>query len=881
MVGQELIQKGVPPITNFIPNTYLNKGKIWDIQSSPTGLIYMAADKGLLEFDGKSWRGFQGSAGFTRSVTVVNDSLIYTGSDLDFGVWNRNKYHELQYTSLYPFKKDLNEENEEFWHVHQVNEGVAFVSFQNIYLYKNEQLIKIQAPSRFESSFDLDGTIYLSDGKQSLFKLNGQKLDLVFTLNGTQNFEIVGIANLNKDLLIVTKNDGLFTYKSGQLYPSKSELSKLLKIAKVFSFTTLRGGNLAFGTVLDGLVITDSSEHIIHYINKNKGLLNNTVLSLYQSSTGMLWMGLDYGLSALNLHSDISYFLDYTGGFGTGYAATKMKSNFYLGTNQGLYQCNWEDLNNNNSSFQFKLIPGTEGQVWTLKVQDEKLLIGHDKGLFEFDEKKLKQINSNEGVWEVIPFRDFLLTGNYNGISIFKKEKNNWVIEKKMELILGSCNQLVAQNDQILWINIPNFGVIRATLDQYLAPSGRLIFEENNFTGSNFQIFKEGDSVQIVTDQMHYLFDEASQKFEAIEKPDWIKTPRVELLAHPVMSAPLDSFYEFYPVYNGFAIRNIHFNPNQYATNTSLIFRQFEAFNNNEKKNIPFGAVIPNDLNNIRIEYIVPLSDRVLYQYRSNLSKEWTELSEDNTLELLNLKPGKYTINVRALIDNNTSSEAVMTFQIKKPWYLSWLAFFIYFILSIFLLLFAYKAHHNKLKHQKLNLLRKERNSLRLQAAKHRQQLAKIEQEKLQKEYESLKEQLKSKTIELANKAKENEDKNRLLLSIKEKLITVQEKPSLAKRIWNEVNSLLDSYLEIEDNTFELQMDELYQDFFKKLKMQFPGLSSYDLRLCAYLKVGLNSREIADILNIQPSSSYISRSRLRKKLNLSPEEDLFDFLNKI
>ncbi|NLO02543.1 MAG: histidine kinase, partial [Bacteroidales bacterium] len=94
-----------------------------------------------------------------------------------------------------------------------------------------------------------------------------------------------------------------------------------------------------------------------------------------------------------------------------------------------------------------------------------------------------------------------------------------------------------------------------------------------------------------------------------------------------------------------------------------------------------------------------------------------------------------------------------------------------------------------------------------------------------------------------------------------------------------EMSRKLDSYLSVEDNTFEIQMDELHQDFFRKLKKKFPGLSNNDLRWCAYLKIGLNSKEIADILNIQPSSSYISRSRLRKKLSLKSEEDLYTFLN--
>lgn len=121
--------------------------------------------------------------------------------------------------------------------------------------------------------------------------------------------------------------------------------------------------------------------------------------------------------------------------------------------------------------------------------------------------------------------------------------------------------------------------------------------------------------------------------------------------------------------------------------------------------------------------------------------------------------------------------------------------------------------------------------------------------------------------------------KNRLLLALKEKCEKAQQNPALFDIKWGEMQRMLDSYLKIEDKTFEIQMDELHQEFFRELKERSPDLSSNDLRLCAYLKIGLNSKEIAEILNIQPSSFYISRSRLRKKLNLKPSEDLYSFLN--
>jgi FixJ family two-component response regulator len=117
-------------------------------------------------------------------------------------------------------------------------------------------------------------------------------------------------------------------------------------------------------------------------------------------------------------------------------------------------------------------------------------------------------------------------------------------------------------------------------------------------------------------------------------------------------------------------------------------------------------------------------------------------------------------------------------------------------------------------------------------------------------------------------------------MTIKEKFDSIQKEPQQAKLRINEVKRLLESYINTSDKTFEIQIDDLHQEFFKKLKEKFPSLSHNDLRLCAYLKIGLNSKEISDIMNIQPSSAFINRSRLRKKLNLNPEEDLIDFLNK-
>lgn len=63
-----------------------------------------------------------------------------------------------------------------------------------------------------------------------------------------------------------------------------------------------------------------------------------------------------------------------------------------------------------------------------------------------------------------------------------------------------------------------------------------------------------------------------------------------------------------------------------------------------------------------------------------------------------------------------------------------------------------------------------------------------------------------------------------------------------------------------------------------KLSERFPGLKPSDKRLCAYLRMGLSTKEIASLMNTAPRSIETARYRLRKKLDLTNGENLVDFL---
>jgi DNA-binding CsgD family transcriptional regulator len=348
--------------------------------------------------------------------------------------------------------------------------------------------------------------------------------------------------------------------------------------------------------------------------------------------------------------------------------------------------------------------------------------------------------------------------------------------------------------------------------------------------------------------------------------------------AHP---QSLTSDYEFYPIYNGFALRHHNLSKESVPEEFQLVYRGLEAFNRNESIRSHFGAEIPYKLNNVRVNALVPNVQNISYRYRMDGAGPWIDMNGESHINLVGLAHGDHRITVRALINDTIVAENSAGFKIAAPWFLSWYAYVIYLLLTVILIWIVYYWQDLSLRKQKKYLLTDKRTSLQKQEEKYRQRLKTAEKARLKAQIEQVKEQLKTKTIELATKAKENDEKNKVLSSLNQKLESIEENPESLKRRLNEMKRIIDSHINSDDNTFEIQIDQLHQKFYETLRKEFSDLTRYDLRLCAYIKIGFDSKEIADLLNIKPSSVYISRSRLRKKLNIETDEDLHSYLNSI
>lgn len=97
------------------------------------------------------------------------------------------------------------------------------------------------------------------------------------------------------------------------------------------------------------------------------------------------------------------------------------------------------------------------------------------------------------------------------------------------------------------------------------------------------------------------------------------------------------------------------------------------------------------------------------------------------------------------------------------------------------------------------------------------------------------------------------------------------------------VKKLLKEDAQMEDDwhQFSKHFDQVHNDFISKMRHQYPKLTASDLKLCAYLKMDLSTKEIATLLNISKRGVETGRYRLRRKLEINGNTDLRDFMNSV
>ncbi len=300
---------------------------------------------------------------------------------------------------------------------------------------------------------------------------------------------------------------------------------------------------------------------------------------------------------------------------------------------------------------------------------------------------------------------------------------------------------------------------------------------------------------------------------------------------------------------------------------------------------------IPHSLNSIRIEYVMPeyQEDKaVTYSYYlENYDKSWSTISTNTSKEYTRLPKGKYIFHVKAHDRiNDSTSEVAFKIEILPAWYETWWAYCIYLILGAIAIWEIVQYTQRRTQNQ----VRK------AQIEKEREMHAKelqfqIEEQKKEKELiklrnEHLEIELKHKSSELADSTMNLVRKNDILREIDLRMeelsteLTKEKNKTATSKIIRDVRHSIQRNIKEDDNweKFQENFNLVYNNFLNKLVERYPLLKLNDLKLCAYLRMELSSKEMAALLNTSARSVETARYRLRKKLNLAQGENLTDFI---
>ena len=531
-----------------------------------------------------------------------------------------------------------------------------------------------------------------------------------------------------------------------------------------------------------------------------------------------------------------------------------------------------------------------------------------------------------------------VVAGNYNGLSFFEYTGNKFMQSANVPGFNESSRYIAIDNEDNIWVSQPYHGVFRITKKKNGSFVTQVYAEKKGLPSIlNNHVYKIKNELLAATEKGIYSYNSLKDSFEPAPfytkllgnqsirylKEDkagntWFihektlgvidmsgKEPNIYYL--PELNNKMLSGFEFiYPVdenniFLGGEKGFYHINYEKYKkTNTklqvqlrvvtityktdSLIFGGY--FSGVNDKQIQRAADIPqinHKWSSIHLEFSSSLFGNLSnleYSYKLNgFDKNWSDWSKKSEKDYTNLSAGKYIFQVKARNNLGNESEiALYAFTLLPPWYKSLWAKIFYVLLFAAGIYFLYRLQESKFKLQQVKYEEEQKRLLYI----HELERNKTESEIIALGNEKLEAEINFKNSELASSAMHLVKKGELLTKIKSELLQVMkgiENPKATADVKKMLKSLSeDDNMDKEWEHFSKHFDKVQSDFLVAVKEKHPGITGNELKLCAYLRMNLSTKEIAQLMNISVRGVEISRYRLRKKLLLASETSLFDYL---
>ena len=847
---------GIPAIVNHSRSNYNAGTQNWSITQSKNGFMYFGNNDGILEYDGVNWTVFPvPNLSVVRSVLAIGDT-IYAGAFEEIGYLAPDHEGKLVYNSLNHLVPDEYSDFDEIWNIYESHGKIIFQSYNYLFILSEGNIKVIEPISRFGMLHLADDDYYIIDIDNGLMVLENDSLHLVSDHPVFFHNEIRNILPLdNGELLIGSSVDGLFLLsKSSGLTPWYSDVNKTIKENNLYSALKLSNGRLAFGSVGNGTYITNQNGEIIKHINRHKGLQNNTILNLYEDRSNNLWLGLDNGISYLEISSPMTI-LNYNFNIESAYASLVHNDILYVGTNQGLYAREISTLVDMHSSGEgFRLISGTEGQVWSLEVIDNTLFCGHNFGCFEIEGFNARQVSDIRGFWSFLVPLDAdnkIIAGTYSGLVVLGKSNEQWELQNEIKGFNESSRNMYMDNKGNIWISHGYKGLFKVNLNNSLDSinHSRLFKSEYGLPEQlpyNIQVINS--EMYITTHSGIFQYDYINDSFnnhgnintifgakgfiDKIHQDDkgnlWYFTNEylgvmrlledgnyIDIISpfagiSEILIPAFQNIYihDTYNVFIGSQNGIIHYASDiikDYDFSEEVFIREATFYGRQKEpislftwniRSIKNSQTIPYKSNSVIFRFTTPDYERPEKIYFSHrlvgFDSTWSDWEKVTYKEYTNLREGDYVFQTRAINAYNSISEIEsFSFTITPPLFRSRVAYFAYFLIIIFIITGNFLIVRNRILKTRMREKLKHEKRLARSEQVFKEQTALSEKEIMLLRNKGLINEMKFKNKELANATLHLIQKNKTLNYLKEDLNKLSKTTPANSPAKENVNNLL------------------------------------------------------------------------------------------
>ncbi len=917
---------GTPLIKNYTKEQYSGGTQSWDALYGNNDLIYFANNDGLIYFDGKRW-SVQPLPNTTilRSLAQGEGSSVYVGGQDELGYFKPDEKGFLAFHSL---KEDLPQQHknlEDIWEMVFINEMLFFRSNHKIFRYQSQTFEVYEDAAAITFLAQHQNQVIFNDLGKGFYTWTDDAPKFLAGSEIFKNIPVVDIIDLSpQQFLILTERNGIYIYKDGVFEVWQTNVYDYLETNRVSSGAVLKNGNIAIGTLVGGLLIFNKDGEAIYKITKENGLQNNSISTICIDNSDNIWLGTYNGIDQIILSDHLNLFFPDGQLEGAVYDVESWNGHLFFGTNNGLYYIEQKNYYHPLEPQDMTLVPGSVGQVWGLDIIDDQLLMAHNDGAFVIGKDFIaRKISPTPGAWKFIKLADNkMVVGTYNGIDIYAREKEDWVWERKFEEFGESSRIMVLDQLQNLWISHPYRGVYKIKFNPYFTKIDirQLSSADGIPTNKRNYVFNVNGNATITNPKGMYSYNATSDKFEMqsiISDRLKAETHVKRLIQHreniwyisdlgigqiQLKKNGLEQSSEVIPDPNigdifvgGFENLFPLDNDNIFlCTDKGVLYYNKSNIKNDfsiKPKINRVQLLQPKDslliANNVALPLTLALQsnenalkfyftsnyfqnpENVNFSYKlEGTDVNWSEWSKNSSKEYTNLAHGNHKFQLKARTPSGNESEIVtLAFTVMAPWYKSTLAKLTYLILTGLALLALIMIPRRKFNEEKA--------ILKSQQQQTAAEVEKLKNEKLETEIQHKNKELASSTMHLLQK---NETLSLLKIQIDKtynKLNNTEAKKEIKKLI-----SLIDNDLQLEDDwkKFSYHFDQVHREFLERIKKQYPHLTPKDLKLCAYLRMNLSTKEIAPLLNISVRGVEIGRYRLRKKLELDKGVNLNDFM---